>query len=152
MHLAVMCLPLRIWEIPGSVLGLNIGYLDKVLRGFPLSAVVAISPHSFSLHHSVILPFDVLHIIWATENVVRKNHNQINRQTLSRSPRPVVTFQDLFDYIRPWAFTVRTVVHTAFVRLHWVCSDVTHSADFCRIQMSLMFGCSTCILRPPFAC
>jgi len=71
-HLALMCLPLRIWKIPGSVLGLDIGYLDRVLRGFPLSAEVAISPLPFSLYYSLILPFDVLHMIWAIKNVIRK--------------------------------------------------------------------------------
>jgi len=38
-----------------SVLVLDIGYLDKVLRGFLLSAEMAISPHPFSLYYSLIL-------------------------------------------------------------------------------------------------
>jgi hypothetical protein len=136
MHLAVMCLPPRIWEIPGSVLGLDIGFLDKVLRGFPLSVGVAISSRPFSLHYSLILSFNVLPVIWSTENFLRKNHKQFNRQTLSRIPCPVVTFQDLFDYTWLWVFTLRTVgAYPTSVRLHWGCSNVTYLAGFFRRQM-----------------
>jgi hypothetical protein len=99
MHLAVMGLPLGIWEITGSVLGT---WFSSVRRSgnFTSSFLIALFTNP-AIRGSTYTLSD-----WGCHY---KNHRQINQQNLSRSPCHVVTFQDLFDHSWPWAFTVRAV-------------------------------------------